>query len=104
MAGWLKPGRLRYFYKEAMRGFLPPETLAKKKHGFGLPFAVWITSHRPLQEMAYDSVLALRSRPYVRPDFLEKAIDLHRNDTPVFYGELLWILMMLEQWLRSRGL
>ncbi len=100
----LKPGRLRYFYKEAMRGFLPPETLAKKKHGFGLPFAVWITSHRALQEMAYDSVLALRNRPYVRADFLERAIDLHRNDTPVFYGELLWILMMLEQWLRSRGL
>jgi asparagine synthase (glutamine-hydrolysing) len=100
----LKPGRLRYFYKEAMRGFLPPQTLTKKKHGFGLPFAVWITSHRPLQEMAYDSVLALRTRHYLRPEFLEKAIHLHRHDTAIYYGELLWILMMLEQWFESRKL
>ncbi len=100
----LKPGRLRYFYKEAMRGFLPPQTLAKKKHGFGLPFGVWTTSHRPLQELAYDSVLSLRSRPYFRADFLERAIHMHQRDHAVFYGELVWILMMLEQWLRSRAL
>jgi asparagine synthase (glutamine-hydrolysing) len=100
----LKPGQLRYFYKEAMRGFLPPETLSKKKHGFGLPFAIWITSHRPLRELAYDSVLALRDRPYLRPEFLERAVHLHQHDTAVYYGELVWILMMLEQWLRSRGL
>ncbi len=34
--------KLRYFFKEALRGFLPDEIIAKKKHGFGLPFGVWL--------------------------------------------------------------
>ena len=28
--------KLRYFFKEALRGFLPDQIIAKKKHGFGL--------------------------------------------------------------------
>jgi len=34
----LKGTRLRYFFKEALRGFLPDEIITKSKHGFGLPF------------------------------------------------------------------
>ena len=34
----LKGTKLRYFFKEALRGFLPDEIIAKQKHGFGLPF------------------------------------------------------------------
>ena len=33
----LKGLTLRWFFKEALRGFLPDEIIAKKKHGFGLP-------------------------------------------------------------------
>ena len=29
--------RLRHFFKESLADFLPPEIIAKKKHGFGLP-------------------------------------------------------------------
>ena len=32
--------KLRWFFKEALRGFLPDEIITKKKHGFGLPFGV----------------------------------------------------------------
>lgn len=35
----LRDGQLRYFFKEAERGFLPDEILTKSKHGFGLPLA-----------------------------------------------------------------
>ncbi len=34
----LKGLKLRWFFKEALRGFLPDAILTKKKHGFGLPF------------------------------------------------------------------
>ena len=38
---WLMQGfELRSFYKEAMRDFLPKETLRKSKQGFGLPFGM----------------------------------------------------------------
>lgn len=40
----LKGTKLRYFFKESLRGFLPDEVLAKQKHGFGLPF--WCLASR----------------------------------------------------------
>jgi asparagine synthase (glutamine-hydrolysing) len=95
----LRPGRIRHFYKEAMRDFLPPEIIRKRKHGFGLPFGVWTRSHPQLQELAYGSVAALEHHGFFRPDFLHRAVALHRSDTPEYYGELVWILMMLRLWL-----
>ena len=41
----LKGLQLRWFFKEALRGFLPDEIIAKKKQGFGLPFGVWAMRH-----------------------------------------------------------
>ena len=41
----LRPFKLRWFFKEALRGFLPDEIITKKKHGFGLPFGVWMGRH-----------------------------------------------------------
>lgn len=99
----LKGQRLRYFYKEAMRDFLPLETIRKEKHGFGLPFGLWMVEHVPLQELAYESLLSLKKRPYFRPEFLDRAIRLHRTGHTAYYGELVWILMMLELWLQAHG-
>ncbi|PKO45812.1 MAG: asparagine synthase [Betaproteobacteria bacterium HGW-Betaproteobacteria-4] len=47
----LKGTKLRWFFKEALRGFLPDEVLTKKKQGFGLPFGVWATRHEPLRKL-----------------------------------------------------
>ena len=43
--------QLRYFFKQALRGFLPDESITKQKHGFGLPFGVWLQHHKPLQHL-----------------------------------------------------
>src|SRR3546814_7735633 len=51
----LKDGRLRAFFKDAFRDFLPEEVIAKKKHGFGMPFYEWTRDHPRLRELAYDS-------------------------------------------------
>lgn len=99
----LKGQRLRHFYKEAMRDFLPQETIRKQKHGFGLPFGVWMAEHGPLRELAYESLLSLKKRPYFQPEFLDRAIDLHRTGHVAYYGDLVWILMMLELWLQAHG-
>ncbi len=97
----LRPGHLRHFYKVAMRGFLPPEVLTKRKHGFGLPFGVWLAEHPGLRALAYDCLGALKSRGYIRPGFIDRAIDMHSHGHAAYYGELVWVLMILELWLAA---
>jgi asparagine synthase (glutamine-hydrolysing) len=96
----LKGLKLRWFFKHALRDFLPPEILNKSKHGFGLPFGIWLRRDPALNAMAFESLEGLKARGIVRADF----IDLLRadlvKDHATFYGELVWVLMMLEQWLR----
>ena len=58
----IKDGRLRHFYKEAMREVLPGEIIVKPKHGFGLPFVDFAASHVPLRELACDSISGLKKR------------------------------------------
>ncbi|MGN2390573.1 asparagine synthetase B family protein [Pelomicrobium sp. G1] len=94
--------RLRYFFKEALRGFLPEAILRKKKHGFGLPFGVWVLRHPGLRELAFASLDALGERGMVRKTFLRELIQSHLPQHPGYYGEMVWILMMLEQWLQAR--
>lgn len=99
-ATWKMPGRrLRAFFKYAMRDFLPRGTLTKRKHGFGLPFGVWLREDAGLRRLAEESLASLKSRRIVQPAFIDHALVLHQNDTARYYGELVWILMMLELWL-----
>ena len=96
----LKGFKLRWFFKEALRGFLPDEILTKKKHGFGLPFGPWAVSHAPLRKLAADSLHSLAARGVVRTEFIDALLNEHLPAYPGFYGELVWIMTMLEQWLR----
>jgi len=97
---WKMKGKnLRHFYKKALHNWLPDETINKKKQGFGLPFGVWMQSHQPLQEMAYDNLLKLKKRQWLNSAFIDELIDLHRNGHAAYYGELIWVLTVLELWL-----
>jgi asparagine synthase (glutamine-hydrolysing) len=97
----LTRNRLRHFYKESMKGFLPQEIIDKRKHGFGLPFGPWMREYRPLQELAYDSLARLKTRGQIRPEFIDRLIALHRDQHAAYYGELIWILMVLDLWLEA---
>ena len=99
----LKGLKLRWFFKEALRGFLPDEIISKRKQGFGLPFGVWVNRHDALKALAVDSLNGLASRGVVRPEFIRTLIGTHLPAYPGYYGEMVWILMMLEQWLRSHA-
>lgn len=98
----LKGLKLRWFFKEALRGFLPDEIITKKKQGFGLPFGVWVTRNDALRELAADSVFGLVDRNILHREFAEVLITKHLYEHPGYYGEMIWISMMLEQWLRAR--
>jgi len=99
----LRGNQLRWFFKEALRGFLPDEILVKKKQGFGLPFGVWATRHAGLRKLAEDSLFSLGTRGMVRADFVRALLGERLQQHPGYYGEMVWILMMLEQWLRAHA-
>lgn len=101
-SAWKLPGRkLRHFYKEALAGWLPDATIKKSKHGFGLPFGVWMKTHKPLQELAYDNIFNLKERGIFQPGFLDQAVAKHRDEHASYYGELIWVLTALELWLAA---
>ena len=99
----LKNGKLRWFYKEAIKEFLPQEIITKTKQGFGLPFGIWTSEHKGLQEIAYSSLGSLKQRSIFREEFIDETIKMHQSVHAKFYGELVWILMMLELWLDFRS-
>lgn len=95
----LKGRDLRWFFKEALSDFLPVEIIKKKKHGFGLPFGVWVAKHPALRALALDSINALRDKRIVKTEFLDRLVKDYLPQHPGYYGELVWVLMMLGQWM-----
>lgn len=99
----LKGFKLRWFFKEALRGFLPDEIIAKKKQGFGLPFGVWMLRDAGLRRLATESLQAVSARGVVRPEFVRALLQIHLPTAPHYYGGMVWVLMMLEQWLQAHA-
>ena len=99
----LKGQKLRWFFKEALRGFLPDEILVKKKQGFGLPFGVWANTTPQLNALATESLNSLAARGVVRADFVHSLLNQRLPEHPGYFGEMVWILMMLEQWLAAKA-
>lgn len=95
--------KLRWFFKEALKGFLPDEVITKPKHGFGLPFGVWASRDPKLSAFATESVRGLAARGVLRPEFVESLLRDRLPESPGYYGEMVWIAMMLEQWLRHHA-
>jgi asparagine synthase (glutamine-hydrolysing) len=92
---------LRTFYKGAMADFLPQEIITKTKHGFGLPFGLWLQRSSRLAELIDANLASLRARRIVRPEFVDRLIQLHGKDDASYYGVMIWTLAMLEQWFRE---
>ena len=96
----MEGAQLRSFYKRAMRDFLPPQILNKTKHGFGLPFGVWLKTDARLAEMIFSLLSDLKSRRIIRPEFLDQLIREQRDGDASYFGYAIWDLAMLEAWLK----
>jgi len=95
--------QLRSFYKEAMMDFLPHEIINKSKHGFGLPFGLWLQRSQSLAELIDGNLEGLRARNIIHPQFVDRLRSLHGQEDAAYYGVLIWTLAMLEQWFRDHG-
>jgi asparagine synthase (glutamine-hydrolysing) len=88
----------RWFFRQAVKGFLAPETLAKRKHGFGMPYSEWPRQNPELRQIATDCLHGFRRRHYLRSDFLDRMA----GSEAAACDSLIWDIMMLELWLRER--
>ena len=99
----LRGDALRWFFKEALRGFLPDGVISKQKQGFGLPFGVWMVRHDGLKKLAADALAATVERGLVQPAFIKQLLGELLPQHPHYYGTMAWILIMLEHWLRAHA-
>ena len=93
-----KEGKL--ILKKAFADYLPPQTLSAPKRGFGVPMNKWLREPAGINLMAETSM--------ARDSF--EGLDFDRNvvnqlvishiNGDVSIGHALWILIMLDMWLR----
>lgn len=93
----------RYLFKQAFRNLLPAEIVKKKKHGFGVPVALWMKSDPRMRELAWDTLLSARARDrgYFRPAFIRDLLHRHETEEGTYHGDILWTFLMLELWHRQ---
>lgn len=97
----LRRMKLRFFFKNALRGFLPDEIIEKRKHGFGMPFGDWLLAQPRLAERAAGALEALADREIIRRAFLGDLNSAMHSGHAGFYGTMVWVLMTLELWLEA---
>tara|TARA_R110002049_G_scaffold147342_1_gene310152 strand:- start:121538 stop:123367 length:1830 start_codon:yes stop_codon:yes gene_type:complete len=98
----IKRMRLRAFYKDTYSSFLPPEIISKSKHGFGLPFGVWLKKDKRIQDEVYGALTNLKTRSMFQDKFIDDLIDKHRSEHAAYYGTFVWVLAVLERWLDAQ--
>ena len=82
---------------------MPHEIIRKAKHGMGLPIALWFKKDSGLSELLNDTLFSgvPRITEYVRPEFINDMKSAFETDSTSHYGDNLWVLLMLELWLRK---
>lgn len=94
---------LRWFFKEALRDLLPEKIINKSKHGFGLPFGMWSIQYAPLGDLVGDSLADFKQRGWIEPAYLDHMLAMQRGSHASYYGVMIWVTMMLEQWLQANA-
>jgi asparagine synthase (glutamine-hydrolysing) len=97
----LKGDQLRWFFKEALRDFLPEEIITKQKHGFGLPFGMWLGKHEGMKAQAMSALEDLKKRHIIRADFIDDIRSKLAGADASYYGVMVWVLVMLELWMQA---
>ena len=93
--------QLRWFFKKALTDLLPQKIIQKSKHGFGLPFGVWSNQYQPLGDLVNDTLSDFKLRGWIKPAYLDHMLTMQRGQHASYYGVMIWVVMMLEQWLHA---
>ena len=93
----------RYIFKQAMKGFLPDEIITKSKHGMGLPVTPWFKQDRQMNTLLHDILFigTANLTQYIKPAFINKMQTAFETDETTYYGDNLWVFLILEMWLNQ---
>ena len=95
---------LRHFFRTSVSSFLPEKVLTKHKHGFGLPIGEWLKSNERLRDIAMPMLDDLSDRGIVQRGFVDRLQREHSDVHAAYFGNMIWVLVMLECWLQSRAI
>ena len=90
--------RLRPFFGATLRATLPGR-LGADPIAPVLPFGLWLQTDTRLTNLAYDSLSDFKARRLVKADFIDRLLGQRVAEHPARHGQMVWLLMMLEQWL-----
>jgi len=89
----------KWLLRRALRGMVPEEILARKKHGFALPVAAWLRGPlRPLVDELLGEEAVARAG-YFEPQAVRALVDAHVQ-RKADHRKQLWTLLMFELWRR----
>jgi asparagine synthase (glutamine-hydrolysing) len=90
----------KWILREAVREFLPPAILSRKKMGFPVPFAVWM--REGWNDVARDVLLDRRSRErgIIEPAAVDRLLTAHAAGQ-ADGADAIWSLLNLELWYRT---
>jgi asparagine synthase (glutamine-hydrolysing) len=55
-----------------------------------------------LREIAHESLATFRERGLIKPGYLDRLLHQHQATHATYFGVMIWIIIMLEHWLRAR--
>ncbi|MEM8497277.1 MAG: asparagine synthase C-terminal domain-containing protein [Pseudomonadota bacterium] len=92
----------RYLFRKSVANILPPQILQKKKQGFGLPVSVWFREQENFRALVHDVLLSptASQRGYFNHKFINQLVSRHDKGAWDYSAEL-WMLIILELWLRK---
>jgi len=90
--------KLRVLFRKEVNNYLPDEILTKKKHGFGLPIGQWIMNDPQLLDFTKKSIKRLEGTIFQK-GFVDHYLSNNMKEHEGYYGTLLWVSMILSEWL-----
>jgi asparagine synthase (glutamine-hydrolysing) len=96
----MQNGITKYLLKKVLRRHLPPEIVAKRKHGFAVPINQWLqtTLNGYTKQILLDG--CCRRRGIFDPQIVQQVLNLHaqgRRD----YSAWIWLMLNLELWFQN---
>jgi asparagine synthase (glutamine-hydrolysing) len=92
---------LRYAFKKAHLNYLPRDIIEKEKHGFGLPFGEWLRTSDEMRSVILPCIERFRDRGILRDEFIDDMLDKHAREHASYFGEMLWLIAVVESWLTA---
>jgi asparagine synthase (glutamine-hydrolysing) len=62
-----------------------------------------MAEHTQLRDLTGDSIAGLRRRNILAPGYIDWLQAQHAGEHGSYYGVMLWVMVMLEQWLQQHG-